>query len=58
MRFDALGISVDGFDEKVKALEETGLSASEAFNEAFLQQAEEQIKKVGDVANTSEGHLS
>jgi len=57
MRFDALGISVDGFDKKVKALEETGLSASEAFNEAFLQQAEEQIKNVGDVANTSEGQF-
>src|SRR5574343_298752 len=34
MRFDQLGISVVGFDDKVKALEKTGLSAEEAFGEA------------------------
>jgi len=55
MRFDALGVSVDGFDEKVKALEASGLSASEAFNEAFLQQAEEQIQRVGSAADESIG---
>jgi len=55
MRFDALGISVDGFDAKVKALEASGLSASEAFSEAFLQQAEEQIGRVGSVADSSVG---
>ena len=55
MRFDALGVSVAGFDEKVKALEESGLSAQEAFSEAFLQQAEEQIRKVGSVADSSVG---
>lgn len=53
MRFDALGISVDGFDQKVKALERSGLSAAEAFKEAFLQQAEEQLQRVGDVADSS-----
>ena len=31
MRFDALGVSVDGFQEKVKALEAAGLSANDAF---------------------------
>jgi len=55
MRFDALGVSVDGFDEKVKELEKSGLSASEAFNEAFLQQAEEQIERVGSAADESIG---
>jgi len=55
MRFDALGVSVDGFDEKVKALEAAGYSAEEAFSEAFLQQAEEQIQKVGEVADTTAG---
>jgi hypothetical protein len=55
MRFDALGVSVAGFDEKVKALEESGLSANDAFTEAFLQQAEEQIGKVGSVADSAVG---
>ena len=57
MRFDALGVSVDGFDAKVKALEASGLSANEAFTEAFLQQAEEQIEKVGAKAETSAGQV-
>lgn len=52
MRFDALGVSVDGFDEKVKALEQSGLDAGAAFKEAFLQQAEEQIGKIGDKADS------
>lgn len=55
MRFDALGVSVDGFDEKVKNLEASGMSAQDAFTEAFLQQAEEQIEKVGSAADTTEG---
>jgi hypothetical protein len=55
MRFDQLGVSIDGFDEKVKKLEESGLSASEAFTEAFLQQAEEQVDKVGNAADTTVG---
>jgi hypothetical protein len=58
MRFDALGVSVDGFDEKVAALKKTGLSASQAFNEAFLQQAEEQIGRIGDKANTTSGQVA
>ena len=57
MRFDALGISVDGFDAKVKALEASGLSANEAFTEAFLQQAEAQIGLVGNKAETSAGQI-
>lgn len=57
MRFDALGVSVDGFDAKVKALEASGMSASEAFSEAFLQQAEEQIERVGAKSETSAGQI-
>jgi len=55
MRFDALGVSVDGFDEKVKQLKATGMSTNEAFKEAFLQQAEEQLDKVGNAADESIG---
>lgn len=55
MRFDALGVSVDGFSEKVKGLEAAGMSANDAFKEAFLQQAEEQILKVGNAADSSIG---
>ena len=55
MRFDALGVAVDGFDEKVDALKATGMSANDAFNEAFLQQAEEQIATVGSVTDESIG---
>ncbi len=50
-RFDQLGVSVDGFDQRVEDLIATGLSADEAFGEAFLQQAEAQIAKAGDVAD-------
>jgi len=55
MRFDALGVSVDGFDEKVKQLKATGMSTNEAFKEAFLQQAEEQLEKVGNAADEDIG---
>ena len=55
MRFDALGVSVDGFDEKVKELEASGMSANDAFNEAFLRQAEEQLVKVGHAADDNIG---
>ena len=57
MRFDQLGVAVEGFDEKVKALEDSGLSAQEAFTEAFLQQAEEQIQRVGNISETSAGKI-
>lgn len=57
MRFDALGVSVDGFKEKVDALKKTGMDANAAFSEAFLQQAEAQIKRVGDIADTSAGKI-
>jgi hypothetical protein len=58
MRFDALGVSVDGFKERVKALEDAGMDANEAFTEAFLQQAEAQIERVGSVADTTAGDIA
>jgi archaellum component FlaC len=57
MRFDNLGVSVDGFAEKVKKLEAAGLDADAAFKEAFLQQAEQQIARVGDRADTTAGKV-
>jgi hypothetical protein len=55
MRFDAIGVSVDGFDEKVKQLEKTGMKTNDAFKEAFLQQAEEQIERVGEAVDSDIG---
>lgn len=57
MRFDALGVRVDGFKEKLKALEKQGYSTDEAFKLAFLEQAEDQIERVGNVADTSMGEI-
>ena len=57
MRFDQLGVSVVGFQEKVDALVKSGMNADAAFQEAFLQQAEEQIQKVGNVADSSLGSM-
>ena len=57
MRFDALGIAVDGFDEKVKRLEASGLSADEAFKFAFMEQAEDAIERTGGVAETTAGQI-
>ena len=55
MRFDTLGVKVAGFDDKLKALEATGMDVQKAFTTAFLQQAEEQIETVGSVADTTAG---
>lgn len=55
MRFDQLGVSVDGFKEKVAALEAQGYSTNDAFKEAFLQQAEAQLEKVGNAADENIG---
>ena len=55
MRFDQLGVAVTGFDDKVKALKESGMDADAAFTEAFLQQAEQQLTKVGNAADTTLG---
>ena len=55
MRFDALNMSVDGFKERVKALEDAGMSAEEAFAEAFLQQGEAQLLRVGEAEDSTAG---
>lgn len=53
MRFDQIGIAVVGFDEKLKDLEAQGYSTEDAFTEAFLQQGEEQLEKIGSIAETN-----
>jgi hypothetical protein len=58
MRFDQLGVSVDGFNERLKKLKASGLDANAAFTEAFLQQAEEQLQKVGHAADTAAGKFA
>ncbi len=57
MRFDSLGVAVAGFDEKLQALKDSGMDTDAAFKEAFLQQAEAQIDKVGSVADETVGAL-
>jgi len=57
MRFDALGVSTDGFKEKVEALKAAGMEAKEAFNQAFLLQAEEQLERVGSIVDTDIGKI-
>jgi hypothetical protein len=58
LRFDALGVAVIGFAEKVDRLEEAGHSADQAFKLAFIEQAEEQIERIGSVAETTAGQIS
>lgn len=57
MRFDALGVAVDGFDERLAKLKATGMDTNAAFTEAFLQQAEEQIRRTGEAADSSLGQM-
>ena len=52
MRFDSLGLKVAGFKEKVDELRASGMSANDAFTEAFLQQAEAQMKTLGNTADS------
>lgn len=54
-RFDQLGISVDGFKEKVKSLEDAGMSAGDAFKEAFIVQAEDALGLQGSMADMTIG---
>ncbi len=56
--FDALGISVVGFEDKVNALEDAGHNADEAFNLAFIEQAGEQIETVGSHLEITAGKLA
>lgn len=55
MRFDQLGVAVEGFDARLQALKATGMDTTAAFKEAFLQQAEAQIGKVGNAADSTAG---
>ena len=56
-RFDQIGISAEGFKEKVDRLVESGMSMRDAWSEAFLQQMEESLGRSGDIAETSAGKL-
>lgn len=58
MRFDALGVSVAGFDKRLADLKATGMDVNDAFTEAFLLQAEDQVKKVGEYADTAAGQIA
>ena len=49
-RFDQLGLSLAGFNDRLEELKATGLSTEDAFTEAFLRQAEAQLLLVGDAA--------
>jgi hypothetical protein len=55
-RFDQLGVSLVGFKDKLEDLKGT-MSDEDAFTMAFLQQAEEQIERVGGVAGTTAGDI-
>jgi hypothetical protein len=59
MRFDQLGVSVDGFKERLEGLKKTmqGASEQDIFKEAFLQQAEMQLERVGNAADSSAGQF-
>src|SRR5690606_33140933 len=58
-RFDQLNVSVLGFEERLESLRESmaGMSEETIFTEAFLQQAEAQIDKVGAVSGTTAGSV-
>lgn len=55
-RFDQLGVSVFGFQERLDRLKGT-MSDEDAFTMAFLEQAEAQIERVGGKAGTSAGDI-
>jgi hypothetical protein len=57
MRFDQLGVSIDGFDARLAKLKDSGMDANAAFTEAFLQQAEAQMAKLGDASDTTAGKM-
>lgn len=55
-RFDQLGISLEGFDERLQRAKET-MSDERAFSMAFLEQAEAQIDRVGGISETTAGDV-
>lgn len=57
-RFDQLNVSAVGFEERLKAIEEQGLDTQAAFTEAFLQQAEAQIERVGGKSESTAGDIA
>jgi hypothetical protein len=57
-RFDQLGISLDGFNDKLQRLmRESGLGRDEVFSQAFLLQMEEQMDRMGTSVGTASGEF-
>lgn len=54
--FDEMGMSVEGFDERLKALQGT-MSDKDAFTMAFIEQAEAHIDRWGRRAETAAGDI-
>jgi len=57
MRFDQIGIAIEGFDDRLQGLVDSGMDVEKAFTEAFIQQGEAQIEKVGSISETSAGKM-
>lgn len=57
MRLDALGLSVTDVEEKMKALQASGMSMDAAFDMAVIQAGEEKLKLLGSAADTAEGRM-
>lgn len=55
-RFDTLGVSIAGFDDRLSELKET-MSDEDAFLMAFLEQAEASIERAGGAADTTAGDV-
>lgn len=58
MRLDALGLSVEDVNAKMKVLEATGMSADKAFDMAVIQAGEEKLALLGDTAETTAGQIA
>ncbi|HOX87903.1 MAG TPA: hypothetical protein PLY04_18140 [bacterium] len=54
-KFDEIGLSTIGFKDRVDKLTEAGLSAEEAFGQAFLEYARTAIENSGSAADTAQG---
>ena len=58
MRLDALGLSVEDVNAKMKVLEATGMSADKAFDMAVIQAGEEKLALLGDAADSTVGDMN
>lgn len=58
MRLDALGLSVENVNAKMKVLEAQGMSTDKAFDMAVIQAGEEKLALLGDTAETTAGQIA